>query len=265
MTDYKPFLAIGAVLLIGAAVIAFAMYGGSDTPFKNTNSSATSRPNTATGNTQPATNPTPFIATPPQVTGNKDSKIVVEEFADYQCPACAIIHGVMDSIKKDYGDRVRFEFSNFPIVARHPYAIIAAQAAEAAGKQGKFWQMHDKIFLNQKEWGFIGADEKPAKTEAEARAIFDGYAKALGLNLDQLHSDMNSPEIKQRIESDQLRGQRAGVQGTPTIFMRSPLFATQQMLKPEIMAQPNGAGIRQAIEYMLNNGNVPAAPNANGK
>lgn len=262
MRDYKPFLAIGAVLLIGAAIIAFAInQGGSGsftTPTANTSAKNTANPTT------PATNPTPFVAIPPQATGNLTSNVVVEEFADYQCPACGIIHGVMDSIKKEYGDRVRFEFSNFPIKARHPYAVVAAQAAEAAGKQGKFWQMHDKLFINQKEWGFIDDKEKPAKTLEEAQQLFDKYAKEIGLDVAKFNSDKNLPEIAQRIETDQMRGQRAGVQGTPTIFMRSPLFPTPQMLKPEIMGQPEGKGIRQAIEYMLKNGNPPAA-NANVK
>ena len=281
MKDYKPFLAIGAVLLIGAAIIAYAINQGGDGPFTKTAPAAT-----------PAgPKPTPFIAVPPQEHGKLDSKVVVEEFADYQCPACGILYSELKKIEDDYKGRVKFQYSNFPITARHPYAMLAARAAEAAAKQGeaeakpgkagyqdndKFWAMHDKLFAAQNEWGFIDKADKPTKTEAEAREYFAGYAKEIGLNVEQFKKDLDAPETDKRIVSDQKRAQLMGVSGTPTIFMSGPQFPAPQMLKPEIMAQPNGAGIRQAIEYLLGNppsaaavatpaGKVAATPAKNGK
>jgi protein-disulfide isomerase len=111
-------------------------------------------------------------------------------------------------MKAEFGDKLRVTFRHFPL-PNHKYAVPAASAAEAAGMQGKFWEMHKLIYEHQNDW----------KNAFDARANFAGYAKQIGLDLDRYNRDVVSGAVAQRILNDSTRGKSLGVQGTPTVFL----------------------------------------------
>jgi len=143
------------------------------------------------------------------VKGNKESKIIITEYSDFQCPACASYYEVVKQIHKDFGDNLAIVYRHFPLRQIHANAQIAALSAEAAGRQGKFWEMHDMIFENQKNW----------KDEKNAKEIFIGYAEELELNSEQFKKDLDSKEVKEKVEADYQSGVKAGVNHTPTFFV----------------------------------------------
>ncbi|RJQ33059.1 hypothetical protein C4572_00030 [Candidatus Parcubacteria bacterium] len=142
------------------------------------------------------------------VKGNKEAKITLIEYSDFQCPACAAYYPLLKQISAEFGNDVRFAYRHFPL-PQHKNAKIAGIAAEAAGKQGKFWEMHDMIFENQRDW----AEEK------DAAAIFANYAADLGLDLTKFSNDISSQEIKDKIDSDYKSGLKAKVNSTPSFFL----------------------------------------------
>jgi len=126
------------------------------------------------------------------------------EYGDYQCPFCAQALPGVKTILSRYGDRVLFVFRHFPLVSQHPRAWHAALAAEAAGAQGRFWQMHDHLLGNQHEL-----------SDEELRT----HARALGLDMSTYERDLRDPELAQRVREDALSGLHSGVLGTPTFFV----------------------------------------------
>lgn len=141
--------------------------------------------------------------------GNPESKNVLVEYADFQCPACA--RAAMDSkrLGEEEGQSVLVVYRHFPLISIHPQAMAAAKAAEAAGKQGKFWEMHDLLFEKQQDWSGDGGAEK----------VFENYAEGMGLNIDQYRSDFDSEETTKAISSDIVSGNKAGINSTPTFFL----------------------------------------------
>jgi protein-disulfide isomerase len=142
--------------------------------------------------------------------GSADAPVTLEEFGDFQCPPCGRLAGPLQEIEKDYGARLRVIFRNFPF-AIHEHAREAACAAEAAGLQGHFWEMHDLLYREQANW---------SKTK-DVQPLFASYAGTLGLNLDRFKTDMSSEKVKEKVESDQKRGEAIGVKNTPTIFINN--------------------------------------------
>jgi protein-disulfide isomerase len=142
--------------------------------------------------------------------GLADAPVTLEEFGDFQCPPCGRLAGPLQEIEKDYGVRLRVIFRNFPF-AIHEHAREAACAAEAAGLQGHFWEMHDLLYREQANW---------SKTK-DVQPLFVSYAGTLGLNLDRFERDMSSEQVKEKVESDQKRGEAIGVKNTPTIFINN--------------------------------------------
>ena len=143
------------------------------------------------------------------IKGDKDSKIIITEYSDFQCPACASYYEIVKQIHKEFGDKLAIVYRHFPLRQIHANAEIAALSAEAAGKQGKFWEMHDIIFENQKKW----------ESEKNAGEIFIKYAEDLGLNTEQFKQDLDSKEVKDKVEADYQSGVKAGVNHTPTFFI----------------------------------------------
>lgn len=147
---------------------------------------------------------------PAHALGSANAKVTLEEFGDFQCPPCGLMHPILKQFAKDYDPaQLRIIFREYPLVPTHVHALAAARAAEAAGVQGKFWEMHDMIYETQKEW----ADS------FDARPTFEGYASKIGLNLDKFRQDINSENVEQRIFLDGKRGHSMKVQGTPTVFL----------------------------------------------
>lgn len=149
------------------------------------------------------------------VKGNKEAKVTLIEYSDFQCPACGSYYPILKKVSEDWGAQVRFAYRHFPL-SRHKNAKLAATVAEAAGEQGQFWEMHDLIFQNQSDWS----------EEKNAAVIFAKYAQDLGLNLAQFQTDIASEEIKTKIENDYKSGVQAGVDATPTFFLNGKKLAT---------------------------------------
>lgn len=163
--------------------------------------------------------PTGFVATTiPPITstdwtrGNATATVSFVEYGDYECPACAATESIMKQLENDYSGRIVFVFRNFPLYAIHPDASISAQAAEAAGLQGKFWEMHDLLYAKQNEWSTTPPSDVVAK-------YFDGYASSLGLNVQKFDQDINSTQVTNKIQADVMSANAASVDHTPTFFV----------------------------------------------
>jgi len=141
--------------------------------------------------------------------GPKDAKVTIVEFSDFQCPYCTRAATAVKEIKKAYSDKVRFVFRQFPL-SFHQNAHAAAQAALAAGAQGKFWEYHDKLFENQK---------------ALADADLEKYARELGLKMAPFKKAMKDGTYKEQVDSDIALGSAVAVSGTPTMFLNGKRVA----------------------------------------
>jgi protein-disulfide isomerase len=148
-------------------------------------------------------------AEPPHAIGPANAPAQLEEFGDFQCPPCGLFHPILEQMEREFGDKLRVTFRQFPLVPAHQHALTAASASEAAGLQGKFWEMHKLIFEHQKEW----------KDQFDVRPIFQGYAERIGLNMERFKRDMDGEVVQQRIFQDGKRGRSLGVKGTPTVFL----------------------------------------------
>jgi protein-disulfide isomerase len=148
-------------------------------------------------------------AEPAHVLGPADAPVRLEEFGDFECPPCGMFHPILQQMKQEFGDKLQVTFREFPLVPTHQHALAAASAAEAAGLQNKFWEMHDLIYDHQADW----------KKEFDVRPIFEGYAKQIGLDVERYKNDVNGDLVAQRIFQDGKRGHSLGVKGTPTVFM----------------------------------------------
>jgi formate-nitrite transporter family protein len=151
------------------------------------------------------------------VRGNPNAPVTLEEYGDYQCPPCSKLAEPLKQLERDYGDLVRVVFHHFPL-AVHAHAKEAAYAAEAAGLQGKFWEMHDLLYREQAAWTATGAD---------TRKMFVSYAGTVGLEVDRFTRDMDSAEVKARVEKDQNEGAAIGVKATPSVFINNKYVLPQ--------------------------------------
>ncbi len=146
-----------------------------------------------------------------QVLGKADSKVVFIEYGDFQCPGCGGAHPTVKKITEKYQGQIAFVFRNFPLAAKHPNARAAAAAAEAAGLQGKYWEMHNKLYENQSSWQSLSANERTN--------FFVGYANDLKLNVETFKTDIASTKVNQKISFDQAVGKKAKVDATPTFYL----------------------------------------------
>lgn len=152
------------------------------------------------------------------ITGEGTSGVTLIEYADFQCPACGQYFPVVDSVKEIYGDEISFQFRHFPLIGSFPNSMSAHRAAEAAGLQGQFFEMHDLIFENQQSWSQA---DNPAQ-------IFEGYAAQLELDMDQYRTDVGSSEVLATINADRERADEKDVTGTPTFFINEELIENPQ-------------------------------------
>ena len=147
---------------------------------------------------------TPLVSQHDHQQGPETAPVTLVEYGDYECPYCGEAYPIVKEIQRRLGDRMRFVFRNFPLTQSHPHAEHAAEAAEAAAVQGKFWQMHDSLFEHQ-------------------RALDDAhlvqYAVALNLDKERFVREMTEHVHTNRVREDFLSGVRSGVNGTPTFFI----------------------------------------------
>lgn len=151
-------------------------------------------------------------------------KVEVVEFLDYQCPSCASYYeNLTKQVEKDYGGRIDFVVRNFPLGV-HALAESAAQAAEAAAMQGKYQHMYKALFEHYESWAVAPDGQNLSQDEQRGRERFDQFARQIGLDLDRFHRDMVSPRVSERITQDTADGEKAGVSGTPTLFVNGKQF-----------------------------------------
>lgn len=161
------------------------------------------------GNSTDAPIPLPSAITSEDWTkGNPEAVVTIVEYSDLQCPTCAYFNPIVNRIIEEYGDQVYFAYRHFPL-STHPNSQESARAAEAAGKQGKFFEMANILFAKQSEWGLL-----PNPQDA-----FVSYAESIGLDTDQFTVDYNSSEVKDLVQADLTSATRAGLRGTPTFFL----------------------------------------------
>jgi len=145
---------------------------------------------------------------PTNVLGPESAPVTIEFFSDLQCPQCARYEPMVKSLKAEYGDKVRMILRHFPLPA-HEHALPAAWAAEAASNQGKFWEMAEALYKTQWMWA-----RAPAP-----RTIFVDQAKQLGLDVDKFQKDMDNPDVRDRIATDQAHAQAIGVKTAPSVVI----------------------------------------------
>jgi protein-disulfide isomerase len=166
-------------------------------------------------------------AEPPHAQGSPSALVTLEEFGDFECPPCGLLHPVLKTMEGQYGPaKLRLIFREFPLVPNHVHALAAARAAEAAGLQGKFWEMHDIIYEHQKDW----------HEAFDVRPIFEGYATKVGLDLEQFRRDNTSEIVERRIFLDGKRAHSLGVTGTPTVFLNGREVPFQSLAPEKLKA-----------------------------
>ncbi len=146
------------------------------------------------------------------ILGSEKAVVTIVEWSDFQCPFCNRVSPTLAQIREEYGDRVRFAFKHMPLPI-HPQAKGAHAAAEAAHRQGQFWEMHDLIFANQRDL---------------AVETLTGYAEALGLDMDQYARDVESEDIAKSISQDLAQARKLNVSGTPSFFINGRFLSGAQ-------------------------------------
>jgi len=220
---FLPF-AIIAVVLVLALLLSWTL-------------TRTWEPSPTSGNsasTPEASGPkTPPGAVPPHVRGEANAQVTLEEFGDFQCPPCGALYPELKKLESEFGSQLRVIFRERPLMPMHKHALLAASFAEAAGFQGKFWEMHDKLYENQATW--IELDD--------ARPKFTEYARSLGLDMDRLTRDIDGPAVEARIFLDGNRAHALGIDGTPTVLLNN------REVPFDTLKEPNG--LRGAINAAL--------------
>ncbi len=221
---YLPFVIIAVVLGVALAGAALLYQSSTDT-------ARTARldepPSTAAQPTAALPPRTPLPgAQPPRTRGSSgENTATLEEFGDFQCPPCGAMHPIIKAIEEENGARLRVIFRHLPL-SNHVHAFNAALAAEAAGRQNRFWEMHDALYEKQRSWS----------TAKDARPLFAEYARTLGLDVTRFNSDINAPEVVARVRADMERADSLGINATPTLLIngREVAYSTVDDLRARI-------------------------------
>jgi protein-disulfide isomerase len=152
---------------------------------------------------------TPPVSERDHSAGHEDAPVTLVEYGDYECPYCGMAHPIVKAAQQKLGDQLRFVFRNFPLREIHPHAHHAAEAAESAAAQGKYWQMHDTIFEHQH-----------ALEDKDLLA----YAASIGVDADLVAADLENETYAKRVREDFRSGVRSGVNGTPTFFINGERY-----------------------------------------
>lgn len=172
--------------------------------------------------------------------GKKDSKVVLIEYGDFQCPYCEQAYPNVKKLNEKYDDRITFVFRNFPITSIHPNAKAAASAAEAAGLQGKYWEMNDKLY-SVRTWTDAPTDKRTD--------IFIEYAKAIGVkDIEKFKADMGDTFVAKKIRFDIAIAGKDGVTGTPAFLLNGKLVSDQVSGS---VINGDGSEMEKAIEELL--------------
>lgn len=157
------------------------------------------------------------------ITGKGKANVTLVEYGDYQCPICGLYYQPLKTVVDQFKDKIHFQFRNLPLTSIHPNAFSAARAAEAAGIQDKYWEMHDVLYENQSVWA---ASSSPLNQ-------FTGYAQQLGLNVDQFKKDYASAKVNDAINADLKAFDQTGQDpATPSIFLDGKFIELSKVSDP---------------------------------
>jgi protein-disulfide isomerase len=156
------------------------------------------------------------------IQGNAKAVLTLVEYGDYQCPFCGAAYLEVKKVQKELGSKLRFVFRNFPLTNVHEHAMVAAETAEAAAAQGKFWEMHDFLYEHQRTLG--------------DQSVALGYAKKLGLDTQRLEREIAQHVYQKRVKDDFMGGVRSGVNGTPTFYVNGVRHDGPAEAEPTIKA-----------------------------
>ncbi len=151
----------------------------------------------------------PQVSENDHIDGKKDASIELVEYGDYQCPYCGEAYPIVKHIQEQLGRNLKFVFRNFPLKKIHPDAVMAAVASEAADLEGKYWEMHDLLYENQRR--------------LNPHSLLD-YANELKLNMDEFENDLVDPRLEKKVMDDFYSGLRSGVNATPTFFINGKKY-----------------------------------------
>ncbi len=231
-------LIIGGVL-VAVLLVGWYMISSAKTPVNGNVNKAANSANTAKVPTVPLN--APAGATPPNLAGSPTAAVTVEEFADFQCGSCAAAHPTMNEIKSMYGSRIKFIFRNYPLaIPAHDKSYDAAVAAEAAGLQGKFWDMQNQLFTNQQVW----------TANPDYKRVWNEYAQKIGLDMAKFSSDMAGIAAKGRVDADMARGKGLNVNSTPTVYINGVSIPYTELKVDRL---------RTIIDAEIAKGSAPAA------
>lgn len=150
------------------------------------------------------------------VKGNREASNILIEYGDFQCPACAAYAVSVSQLAEDFSDSLAVVYRHFPLISIHKNAIPSARAAEAAGMQGKFWEMHDLLYANQSEW----------ENESDPMDKFKDYAQTLELDLDKFSADYESDAVVKEVQNDLSESLRLNLNSTPTFYYNGTKLRT---------------------------------------
>lgn len=193
---------VGFIVLVTAGVIIAGALS----------SKSSSSSSSAAANTDFVVTTIPALTALDWKLGNTHATVSLVEYGDFECPACAEYAPLVKQIVQANSTTIIYSFRNFPLSSIHPNATISAQAVEAAGLQGKFWEMHDLLYTKQNDWA-------SSVTSEVVSNYFDGYAKSLGLDVNKFNTDINSAQVLGKVKTDVAGGNAAAIDHTPTFFI----------------------------------------------
>jgi protein-disulfide isomerase len=227
----KRFLPFAIIVLVLAAAVAAGWYMKRAAP--KTSAAANGSSGSSDQRVAPVAPPSPVSgAEPAHFRGSANATVTLEEFGDFECPPCGLFHTTLKGVEGQYTERIKVIFREFPLTPPHVHALAAARAAEAAGLQGKFFEMHDLLYENQARW----------KDVFDVRPIFEEYAHRIGLDVEKWKADQDGEIVARRITLDGSRGHSLGVKGTPTVFLNGTEVPFEQL---------TAEGLRAAIDKAL--------------
>lgn len=171
--------------------------------------------------------------------GSTDQKVVLIEYGDFQCPACARMYPTIEELRAKHGDKLTFVFRNRPLTNIHPNALAASTAAEAAGVQGKFFAMYNLLYQNQTAWSGASGSERGK--------FFEGLASQLGVDIDKYRKDLESKDVSAKIARDKVTANKFGANSTPTFILNGQKVSEDDATNPEKLTQKIDDAIKQAF------------------
>lgn len=183
------------------------------------------------------------------VEGLGKSGVTLTEYGDYQCPYCGEYYPVVKQVVQQYYDQIYFQFRNFPLTSIHQNAFAGARAAEAAGLQGAYWQMHDQLYSENQEYYDSNETASTWINAQDPLNDFDQYALDLKLNVSKFNSDYSSDKVNNLINSDMAVGNKLGIDATPTFFINGKQVSVNQISVAAFQKLINQAIAEKAVSH----------------